>query len=388
MSTVTILFPFDHGHSYLLPPQKDWKSLIKNHLLPNGDIWVTPSDIDFAQEIRNPLGLPLFLKLNLEESDLSKAIKSIPFCSGPSEAYAIFYPAGIGLLLVRAQVNASSRKRDELLLDWESKAYDGSFEGVAQRCSIAYRKLLEKNKIPEIGEADRSKLPLEFPWIYAIFFDTVRSGSINDVLTKSDIDWFRAKILISPDVERGRVETVFIIASAIWQMLHITDTLLDKVLYDLLYKLQTKGRFESTNLKSPESFRAFRAFCARIIDSCNTMRWTIIEDEIKFLNQIYSVWNTEMWQQSISSKTDLLALLYEQNQENRTESRNLFLTIVALVLTIVSTISAVLDLSKVDWSPFFAFIAMPIVTTFLLAFIGVIVVWLLLIRFIWGRKKS
>jgi len=333
MSTITLLFPFDHGHSYLLPPETDWKKIItSSSSMPNGDVWLAFSDV-FT--LRAPLGSPLCLKLNPYENDIATAIKSLPFCKDPFDASVIFYPTGIGLLVIRAQVSVSSiKQREDDFRNWEEKAYNGLFESVAQRSSLTYRKLIQKYKIPEIHEVDRSYIPIGFPWIYAIFFDNLRSGKINDVLAKSDIDWFRANVYISPTVDKARIEKVFITASAVWQMLHITDILLDKVLYDLLYKQQAKGHFHSANFKSSEDFRIFRGFCARIIDSCNTMRWTILEDEIKILNQIHSVWKTEMWQKSVGSKTDLLALLYEQNQEGRTERRNFWFTVIAFILTI------------------------------------------------------
>ena len=171
MSFVTLLFPFDHGYSYVLPPDFSWeKALIQ---LPPNDNEQWSADCGFRPETNSPLGKPVVLNLGLQSPDLITAIKSIPFLSTNDEVQAsvLFYPIGISILILRGRVNVSNKQRGTSFTEWEMNAYDGLFETLAHRTSKSFRSLTQKFDIPEIYEVDRSKSPLEFPWIYAIFFD-------------------------------------------------------------------------------------------------------------------------------------------------------------------------------------------------------------------------
>lgn len=372
MPSVTFLLPFDHGDSFLIPPDFNWQKAIGDY--ETSAQWHFNSG--FPESIRMPLGSPLLYELKADLPEISKVFETVKFCSNlsePAECYILFFPIGFGVLVYHAEIQSTIDDSIPCFLEWEESAYNQSLELIVDRACKQYRQLLFHYKISEIDEAKRPAQQIEFPWIYPIFF-------LNNPLPNPEnfkIEWQYASIEFCDYGDRKAKESIFIVASLIWQTLQVTDKLLDSYLYNLSHKLEIGGTF---GIGSLVSLQASRAYCARVVDSCYTLRWTIDKKQLELLNNLNEKWSTSLWQQTINSKIDLLTVLYSQNEDNLNQRRNSSFNTVALVIAIVSTISAANDLVTFIYPS--ASYALPLWERLIIAFsipaIGIIILLFLL----------
>jgi len=355
--SVTLLIPFDIGRSYILPIDFDWTAELKS--LPEKEA-AGLSAHQFGDDVRDPLGKPVRMEILQGRAleALDEALKGTTWCSN-AKAEVIFFPIGIAVLILRADLSVSASEAWPRFEKWEKGAYKilAPIGAIARDRYVALAKRLE---LPEIKESARSPKENDYPWIYPLYFtDTATEldqeahiASIHTANVEVFIRWKNAQIKSPPlfvgDARAARrlVEAIFIVASGAWEMLNVTDALLDHRLHDMAHaqvsdKDATLGRMRSVRL--------FRAFCARALDGSHAFRWTVDQDTLKLLGTIQLAWDTARWSEAVQRKLELLVLFYEQSEAEQSERQNFIIAAVALVIALVSSVSACGDiLNTVD----------------------------------------
>jgi len=354
-TSITFLLPFDIGRSYILPVNFDWAAKLET--LPEDDD-VRLSAHQFPDDVRAPLGKPLRMEIvdGPARKAVDKAIKRTTWCRD-ARVEVIFFPIGIAVLIVRAELGVPTGEAWHCFKEWEKGAY-ASFAPIGELARDHFTSLATRLKLPEIKDTARTPKEYDYPWIYPLFF-TDGSAKIDEAahlecIKTANVEVFvrwRSSQVESPPLSAGNaqatrhfVESFYIIASVVWEMLNVTDTLLDTRLQELAHA-QVTARVSA--LARMQSVRLLRAFCARALDGSHALRWTVDQDALKLLNAIHSAWDTGRWSGAVQNKLELLVLFYEQNEADLRERQNFALAAVALVIALVSTVSACSDILNV-----------------------------------------
>jgi len=157
----------------------------------------------------------------------------------------------------------------------------------------------------------------------------------------NSIQWKGADIGLTGSMERTDTEWIFVAASVTWQSLFIIDGLLSRRLSELDRPSPTPN---AQRTDDADQLQRLRVFCKRVVDGSRAIKWTIWRDELQLLEDIHAAWSTsQAWRESIDDKTSLLVLIHEQQEAQARETTGMRVGYVALLIAIVSTVSAVAD---------------------------------------------
>jgi hypothetical protein len=265
----------------------------------------------------------------------------------------LFFPVGIGCLLLRTTLKAPIEQRSEAFHNWEGNLeHYALFEAVARQERRHFEALTDQGKLREIPHVRREADTLfVFPWIYAVFFLptgaalSAEPGAYVAPTGKPQagvhVAWTYADVIPEADLARLGIEGAFLSAGVAWQALFTVDGLLSTFLEELNYQ-QVAGR--RSRFEQLASVRVVRAFCKQVADAARPLRWTVHGDALQILDQLAIAWTNQTLRESAEDKTELVALLYQQIEDEGTERRQRALNVFALILALGSMVSAVADL--------------------------------------------
>jgi hypothetical protein len=343
MTPVTLLMPFDTRCSYSMPPEFRWDKALTTDERSAG--WA-PAYL--PTHIQKPLGEPVRLRIERTEA-LGAAEVTAGWLRPDFELEAIFFPVGIGILFLRGRLTVKKEARWPSFGAWEPDAY-ARFEPVAQSATQSFAALAERVGLLVLRQVERGGGAPEVPWIYPLFFvePAEASTSGTDVLANRSLDgapiairWRGTDVGLTASADRTELEWFFVVASVTWQMLFIIDGLLSRLLAEFDHPSPRLG-LQRTG--GTHELRQVRLFCKRVVDGSRALQWTIARGGVELLDGIHAAWTTSQLWQSIDDKTSLLVLIHEQHQAEAREKTGTLVGYVALLIAIVSTVSAVSDL--------------------------------------------
>jgi hypothetical protein len=313
MTQVTLLMPFDTGHSYTMPPDLRWDEVLTTD--ERGSGW-TPAYP--PSHIQQPLGEPVWLRITPTEQ-LRAAEVAAGWLRHDFELQVIFFPIGIGILFLRGRLVGQGGARWSSLPAWEPEAY-ARFAPVALRASEEFAKLAMRVGLRRRSQVERKVSAPEFPWIYPLFFLDPAMVSADDpeVLASTSLDgapisirWKGTDVRLVPSADRLELEWYYLVASVTWQGLFIIDGLLSRLLAQLDHPSPRSTAQQPNRI---DELRQVRLFCKRVVDGSRPLRWTIARGGVELLEGIHSAWTTAQMWQSIDDKTSLLVLSHEQQE--------------------------------------------------------------------------
>lgn len=345
--SVTVLFPFDFGRTFAVPPGFKWSPALAAS--PDSS-W--RADSIFPPFLRAPLGPPLVRTLQTDDVLLQKGLRTLDWCGPDYQVEIVFFPVGVGFLVLRAPLTVDIADRVSAFSDWEGNLdHYGLFEAVARKEMPGFEEIVSRTALAELPQVARTEGRFIFPWIYALFFlpdasavDDEEGSYVRDAGESTSgvhVAWTYADIVSEESLPRIGTEGTFISAGVAWQTLFITDTLLSAFLEELNYQ-QVSGR-RSRRLRLSQ-MRSVRAFCARVTDAARPLCWTVHSDALSILEQLGVAWTIQNLLESTQSKTELVAMLYQQIEDEENERRNQLFSFFAITIAMVSLVSAVADL--------------------------------------------
>jgi hypothetical protein len=343
MTAVTLIMPFDTGRSYSMPPELRWDDALTPNERSAG--WAPAYQ---PTHIQKPLGEPVRLRIE-RTAALGAAEVTAGWLRPDFDLEAVFFPVGIGVLLLKGRLAVKEEARWPSFAAWESEAY-ARFGPVAQSVAQSFAALAERVGLLVLHQVERGGGAPEFPWIYPLFFVEPAKASIDgtDVLANRSLDgapiairWRGTDVGLTASADRTEIEWFFVVASVTWQSLFIIDGLLSRLLAEFDHP-SPRGRTQRTG--GAHELRQVRLFCKRVVDGSRALRWTIARGGVELLDGIHTAWTTSQLWQSIDDKTSLLVLIHEQHQAEAREETGTLVGYVALLIAIVSTVSAVSDL--------------------------------------------
>jgi hypothetical protein len=356
--TVTLLFVFDVGRSYLTPPGFDWA---KVHAVKVADSpW--SRDNGFPSDIRPPLRDPISRDWDLEDAELKAAMADLPWCELESARF-VFFLEGLAALRVRGRLRDTAETCMTAFHDWDNSAHNyDRFTVLAQRAGQDFGRLAEKARLLPVFQEWRE--PGVFHWIYPIFFVPAAprlyatEASLQPAITlggsRLEFAWLGAQVS-PPGADVQEAEAAFLAAALAWQSLHTLDRLLTRYFETLtLQQTDEDARLEQRIIK----IQSLQIFSVHLLDASRPLRWTIRGRVLTVLKALDNGWDTRELRESVGAQNGLAGLLtlyYDKLETKRRESARWFFQLAAGVLTLLTlftTIGAVIDLYDPDKTQF------------------------------------
>lgn len=380
MPQLIILAPFETGAVFSVPERYDW-----NDALSDATRYAQWRAVSYPSHVAYPLGAPVAWTPDAQV--VSGFAEAPPFLE-PTAVEAVMFPIGIGILVLRGRLVAATAERWSAFFRWEEGAYD-RLEPVANAARQSFVRVCEDLGVHEFT-ALRRPTSTTFPWIYSLFLldepatdiPPAQAGSGSTVAVdggRVDVRWRGADVRSEGEYDRTELEALFVAASAAWQTLFATDSLLAST-------LQTLEEARTPAIGSESGHRDLAdellVFSRRVTDASRAIRWTISRQGLSLLETIHDTWGTAQMWQSIDDKAGLAKLLVEQRQQDKREHVQTLVGNLALALAVLSSVSAAADvLNLVDpsattlgpgWPRLLAGVAAPLAIGF-----AILAVWLI-----------
>lgn len=351
-SSVTLIFPFDYGRTFIFGPQhrEKWAGLFIDS---NTGSWSTNRVL--PESFKCPFGLTskLFLKQQDDVKALQDAILELATIldwidQDALKGEVLFITNGAGFLILKSNLKGDAYLDWMAVIKWGKQAKE-RLADVADKAAQQYKQRVEKANAPELEfSQDRPSQITELYDAYPLFYlpDKFQPSLDRDFEeirfenTLLQISWASAYISPLPVNNQQELEADFIVASAAWHTLYRVDELLSKDMRDIYYN---KISGQSLQVRTRD-FRRIGLTYMEIVDSSYPIRWTLSERHLAVLEKIHEVWKTHLLWDTVGDKTSLLPQYYEQLEENERETRENIFAIAGLLIGLFSLASATADL--------------------------------------------
>jgi hypothetical protein len=398
LTDITVLVPFDIGESYVFKPPADvcerciWKNIFRpvNHNESDTESkWSTERIGEASAFYREPFGPIARYRPSSSATieELTSLFRAEGKCfAGFDSLEVIFFPRGVGILVLRAQVQELSgdwrkdvrRDREQLkeVLKPHIRAAQVSYRMVMDRAMaderfkgfvFAVNLPRRRREISEVrfpyaiaftaGDCPKRKRydparaaslshyrPLRYRYVNTIQTTKTTAEQEIDVALSIDVGWVEATVYSGASADwpyaRVAVEDAFTVAMASWFSLVLMSSLVSRSIRDSFIHLA-----DNRQKLSDKEGQTIRFAFMDASNASRPVRWTFRERDILLLDRINEVWSTKRWWRSIEERAALLNARHNEVATERRRKAEKNLNILVIVLGTITALTAVRDIA-------------------------------------------
>jgi len=350
--SVTLLFPFDTGRTYIWPNKIDDADWQAHFPVSETSSWKTQGVL--PEQFRSPFGLiaqlhltgPYDQKLRAAVGELAQELDWIEQTGLQGDV--VFFTNGAAFLILRAHLIGEVWQNWKALMRWGRKT-ETTLAEVANMATEEYVQHINQTKPHKLHCRRAAEYGIERLYdAYPLFFlqekfspvpgRQLYEAQFEDVSIQ--ISWASAYIAPLPADRRRNIEATFLVASAVWNTVYTVDELLSDAMTKFHHQMLDRSLLQLRN----KDFRQIAFTYMDTVASSYPLRWTLSERHLVLLETIHKVWNTARLWDTVTNKTALLPQYYQQLEEEEQEERNKIFALAGLFIGLFSLVSASADL--------------------------------------------
>lgn len=311
---ITLLFPFDLGHTYLVPANVQWG--VECPAVQSEKRFKSINTL-FPKEIQPPFREPLVYVWE----ELSKFDSVLPWCQVVSARFCLTLE-GIALLIVQGQLKVNLADLPSVEEGWWKNGQElkQMEQEVISAAAAMFDAVAAQAKLTRTLERDGKRT---IPWLYYVTHSTDPSPYSDPRVSdhpfrgsKLTVAWRGAHVRydgMTLGPQREDIDSVFAACSLSWQSLLVLDTVLSTALQNSVLSPY------SEELEKAQKLRDVHLYSGYLLSSTNALRWTIREALLKAIEVVFKAWDVKNLTDSVLGQADLVATHSRQTEQQRME---------------------------------------------------------------------